>query len=217
LPWIAIAFLVLGVLVARRRSVAVIGASVALAVSMALLAAALAIGGLVVVASVDPAVLPANVAAILYDTVVTDMQATTVAVLVLAILVALVGWLAGPFLPARRLRSLARAGAARIRNAAEARGMTTGRTGAWLYRQRVLTRAIVGVAAAAVVLFVRPLTPGLTIWTLVIAGVVLAVLEIVQRPVGDDVIGVDSPMAEDEVATVVITEPAVVPPPGSAR
>jgi hypothetical protein len=217
LPWIAIAFLVLGVLVARRRSVAVIGAAVALAVAMALLAATLAIGGLVVVASVDPAVLPANVATILYDTVVTDMQATTVAVLVLAVLVAIVGWLSGPFLPARRLRSLARAGAARIRDAAEARGMTTGRTGEWLYRQRVLMRALVGAAAAAVVLFVRPVTIELTVWTLVIAGVVLAVLEIVQRPAGNEAVGADAPVPEDEIATVVLTEPPVVPHANSAR
>ena len=214
LPWIAILFLVLGVLVARRRSVTVIGAAAALALSMAVLAAAFAIGGLLVVSSVDPAVLPANVATLLYETVVGDMRATTIAVLVLAVLVALVGWLSGPFLPARRLRSLARAGAARIRHAAEDRGMTTGRTGEWLYRQRVLMRVLVGVAAAAVVLFVRPLTPALTIWTLVIAGAVLAVLEIVQRPVGDEVAGAETsapaPVIE-ETTTVVITEPAVAP------
>ena len=37
--------------------------------------------------------------------------------------------------------------------------------------------------AAAIVLFVRPLTPSLIIWTLVIAAVVIAILELVQRPI----------------------------------
>ena len=37
--------------------------------------------------------------------------------------------------------------------------------------------------ASAVVLFVRPITPALTIWTLVIAVLVIAVLELVERPV----------------------------------
>lgn len=183
LPGIAILFLALGVLVARRRSVAVIGAAVALAVSMALVSATFAVGGVIFVSSVSPTLLPADVASLLFETVARDMRATTVAVLVLAIVVAVVGWLAGPFTLPRRLRGLAGEGAARIRNAAEKRGITTRRTGEWLYAQRVLVRVVIGVIAAAVVLFVRPLTPGLTIWTLVLAALALAVLEVVQRPV----------------------------------
>lgn len=183
LPWIAILFLALGVLVARRRSVAVIGAAVALAVSMALVTATFAVGSLLFVSSVSPTLLPADVASLVFETVARDMRATTVAVLVLAVAVAIVGWLAGPFALPRRLRGLARAGATRIRNAAEARGIRSGRTGEWLYAQRVLVRVVIGVIAASVVLFVRPLTPGLTVWTLVLTAFVLAVLDVVQRPV----------------------------------
>jgi hypothetical protein len=183
LPWIALLFLVAGVLVARRRTVALIWAAVALALAMALTAAAFGVGSIVFVSSVSPALLPSDVAGLLYETVAHDLRTTAVAVLVLAVVVAFVAWLAGPFETPRRLRALATEGANRIRGAAERRGVTTGRVGEWLYAQRVLLRVVVAVAGASIVLFVRPLTPALTIWTLVLAAVVVAVLEILQRPV----------------------------------
>ena len=183
LPWIAILLLAAGVLVARRRSVALIWAAVALALSMAVTATMLGVGSFVFTAAVSPTLLPSDVARLLYDTVVDNMQATAVAVLVLAVVVAVVAWLAGPFEVPRRLRRLASEGANRIRGSAERRGITTGRVGEWVYSQRVLLRAGVAVVAAAVVLFVRPLTAELTIWTLVLAVIVLAIIELVQRPV----------------------------------
>jgi hypothetical protein len=104
-------------------------------------------------------------------------------VLVLAIVVALVGWFAGPFAVPRRLRGFFGDGVRWVRGSAERHGITTGRVGEWLYAQRTLLRAAVAVIAAAVVLFVRPLTTSLIVWTLVIAAVVVALLELLQRPV----------------------------------
>jgi hypothetical protein len=183
LPWIAILFLAAGVLVARRRSVALIWAAVALALSMALTATVLGIGYLAFTNAVSPAFLPSSVAGLLYETVAEDMRATTVAVLVLAVVVALVGWLAGPFDVPRRLRGLAGEAAGQIRGAADRRGVTTGRVGTWIYTQRTLLRAAVAVIAAVVILLVRPITPGLVLWTLVLSLIAIAILEIVQRPV----------------------------------
>lgn len=182
LPWVALLLLAAGVLVARRRSVALIGAAVALALAMVLTLAAIAVGRILVVAAVDPATLPPDVATLLYGTLSEDVRTTSVAVLVLALVIAAVAWLAGPFALPRRLRGLATDQAGRIRAAAERRGITTGRAGRWMYNQRVLLHVAVAVIAAAVVLFVRPLTPALTIWTLVIAAVVVGLLEVLQRP-----------------------------------
>ena len=182
LPWVALLLLTAGVLVARRRSVALIGAAVALALAMVLTLAAIAVGNILVVAAVDPATLPPDVATLLYGTLSEDVRTTSVAVLVLALVIAAVAWLAGPFALPRRLRGLATDQAGRIRVAAERRGITTGRAGRWMYNQRVLLHVAVAVIAAAVVLFVRPLTPALTIWTLVIAAVVVGLLEVLQRP-----------------------------------
>jgi hypothetical protein len=183
LPVIALLLLALGVVVARRRVIALIWAACALAVAMAFTLAAFGVANLWLISMVSPALLPSGVANLFYETVAGDMRATTVAVLVLAVVVALVAWFAGPFRVPRRLRGFAVTGAASIRGAAERHGLTTGRFGVWLYTRRTLLRALVAIGAAAVVLFVRPLTTGLTIWTLIIAALVIAVLEILQRPV----------------------------------
>jgi hypothetical protein len=183
LPWVSIGLLALGVIVARRRALALIGAASALAIAMIVVVAGIAIGQVVFISSASPKLVPAGVATTLYTTVTTAMKDTGVAVLVLAIVVALVGWYSGPFAVPRKLRGFFGSGVTWVREAAERQGITTGRVGEWLYAQRVLLRAAVAVIAAAVVLFVRPLTPSLIIWTLVIAAVVIAILELVQRPV----------------------------------
>ncbi|MDN4597431.1 hypothetical protein [Leifsonia virtsii] len=183
LPWVAIGLLALGVIVARRRALALVWASVALALAMGLTLAALAVGRIVFVASASPSLVPSKLAQTLYSTVTDAMIATAVAVLVLALAVALVGWYAGPFAVPRRLRGFFQSGVASARAAAERHGITTGRVGEWLYAQRALLRAAVAVIAAAVVLFVRPITPALVIWTLVLSALAVALLELLQRPV----------------------------------
>jgi hypothetical protein len=183
LPWLAIGLLALGVIVARRRALALVWASVALGLAMALTLAAIAGGRLVFVSSAAPSLVPTGLAQTLFSTVTDAMIDTAVAVLVLAIAVAVVGWFAGPFGVPRRLRGFFGSGVAWVRESAERHGITTGRAGEWMYAQRVLLRAAVAVIAAAVVLFVRPLSPALIIWTLVLAALVVAVLELLERPV----------------------------------
>ncbi|MFJ3393426.1 hypothetical protein [Leifsonia aquatica] len=183
LQWIALAFLALGVVVARRRALALVWAAVGLALSMVVVVAGIGIGRLVFIGSVSPSLLPSKVADTVFRTVTTAMQDTGVAVLVLAIVVAVVGWYSGPFAVPRKLRGFFGSGVTWVREAAERHGITTGRTGEWIYAQRALLRAVVALIAAALVLFVRPLTTPLIIWTLVLAALVIAILELVQRPV----------------------------------
>jgi hypothetical protein len=182
LPWVAIGLLALGVLVARRRAVALIAAAVALALSMAVLAVLLAVGQAVFATAAGSSGVPVNVSDVLFETVVNGMRGTAVAVLTLAIVVAVVGWFAGPFETPARLRGVARSAAAEVRAFAEERRVTTGRVGEWIYRQRVLVRSAVAVIASLVVVFVRPLSPSLVLWTLFIALLAIAVVELVQRP-----------------------------------
>jgi hypothetical protein len=200
LPWVAIGLLALGVVVARRRALALIWAAVALGLAMGITLAAIGIGRLVFVSSVSPSLVPSGLAQTLFSTVTDAMIATAVAVLVLAIAVAVVGWFSGPFAVPRRLRGFFGDGVAWVRQSAERHGITTGRAGEWMYAQRTLLRAAVAVIAAAVVLFVRPLTPALIIWTLVLAALVVAILELVQRPV----IAVPE-QADDETPVVTVS------------
>lgn len=183
LPWVALLLLAVGVVVARRRALALVWAAIALALAMAVTLGAITVGRILFQSSVSPSLLPASVAQTVYSTVTDAMIATAVAVLVLALAVALVGWYAGPFAIPRRLRGFFGSGVAWVRRSAEEHGITTGRVGEWMYAQRVLLRSAVAVIAAAVVLFVRPITPSLVIWTLVISALVVAILELLQRPV----------------------------------
>lgn len=180
---IALVFLAAGVLVARRRALALIWAAVALALGMVITLAGLGAGNLVFISTLTPFVLPVSVANVLFAAVAAPIQSSATAVLVLAIVVAIVAWLAGPFSVPRKLRSFGQSGAASIREAAEKRGLSTGRTGEWMYRQRVLLRVVVAVAATAVLFFSRPVSVALVLWTLVISVIVVALLEVLQRPV----------------------------------
>lgn len=182
LPWVTLLFLVAGVLAARRKSVAMIATAVVLALVMIILLIGFAVGHAIFVTSVAPGTMPSGVSGVLFGTVVAGMHSTTVAVLVLAIVVAVVGWFAGPFDVPRKLRGLAASGASTLRGVAEKRGLTTGRVGQWMHRQRALLRSAVAVVAALIIVLVRPLTPALTLWTLVISLVVIAIIEVVQRP-----------------------------------
>lgn len=183
LPWVAIVFLAAGVLVARRRSIALVWSAVALALSMLLTLAALAVGNVASLSAVSPDIVPPDVTALLYENVVANMRATSISVLVLALAIAVVGWLAGPFAVPRRLRGYVRRAAGSAREAAERRHITTGKTGEWIYRWRTPLRVAIALIASAVVLFTRPVTIGLTLWTLVLSALALLILEFVQRPV----------------------------------
>lgn len=200
LPWIAILFLAAGVAVARRRALALVWAAVALALAMVVVVAGIAIGRLIFIGSVSPSLIPAGVARTVFDTVTTAMTGTGVAVLVLAIVVAIVTWCAGPFTVSRNLRGFGTAGATWVREAAERHGITTGRTGEWIYAQRALIRAAIAVISAAIVLFTRPLTTGLIAWTLLIAILAIVVVELVQRPVRTE--AVPSEAFEGDAPTV---------------
>lgn len=182
LPWVALAFLVAGILVAPRRRTAIIWTMSALAVSLTVLASGFGIGRLYFIGSVSPAIVPTGAAEVIYDQIVERMFATTVALIVFAVSAALIAWLSGPTPTPAKLRGFVDAGFGSVRRAAAARGLTTGSFGAWLGRQRVLVFSIITLGAVAVILFTRPVTVGLVVWTIVIALVLIAIVELLQRP-----------------------------------
>jgi hypothetical protein len=185
LPWIALLFLVAGVVVARRRSLALIWAAVALAVVMILTASGVAIGHLIFIGAVSPTYIPSDVADTLYTHILSLVSSSATSIAVLAVVVAIVAWLAGPYRFPRAARSLAGSGSAWLRGAAARHGFTTGRFGEWVYRLRYVIRAAVAVIGAAIILLSRPITPAGIFWTLFGAVIVLIVLELVQRPVDE--------------------------------
>lgn len=184
LPWVVLVLLAAGVLVARRRTIALIWASVALGVSMILVGTGISVGKSVFVLSVAGTI-PADAAGTVYDGILGFVQSIVVAVAVLAVTVFVITMISAPFRWSRALRGYAASGFAAVRHGAEKHGIATGPTGEWIFAQRVWLRSIVGLAAAAIVVFVRPLTPPVIIWSAVIAVVVIGVLELLSRPPAD--------------------------------
>ena len=71
--------------------------------------------------------------------------------------------------------------------------------GRWLHAQHTLLRVVIAAVGAAVVLLVRPLTPGLVVWTVVLAAIVIMILEIVEIPPEESRVVVDE---ADDLVTV---------------
>ncbi|MCS5713656.1 hypothetical protein NVV95_03700 [Herbiconiux sp. CPCC 205716] len=182
LPWISLVLIAGGVLLARRRPVAVLRTGVALGAVMLAVGAALWVGSLVVVASIAPRFVPIDAAGAIYGVVTARLGETVAALTVLGLTVALVAWVLGPLRPAPALRSAFASGAARLRRYGDSRAITTGAFGRWLGRNRVLVEVVIGVAAAAVILAVRPIGIGRIVLVAVIAMVLLVVVELLQRP-----------------------------------
>ncbi|PJJ61882.1 hypothetical protein [Compostimonas suwonensis] len=183
LPWIALVLLAAGVVVALRRTTALIWTAAGLGAVMVVLGSGIGIGRIVFVATVSPSIIPSDAATVIYETVVVSMANTTVAVAVVAFTVAIIAWFGGPYRVPRALRGLATSGADALRRLGDSRGLGTGRFGRWLYTQRTLVTVVIAVGASAIILFVRPLTVGLIVWTAVIALLLVALREILQRPV----------------------------------
>ncbi|MBC7441049.1 MAG: hypothetical protein H7311_00735 [Ramlibacter sp.] len=196
LPWVSLLLIAAGVIVARRRARTLIWAGLALGVSMALLAAGISVGRILFVNAVSPGNLPAGLAGTVYDTLVPLVYATALSVGLAAVTVAVVAYLAGPFRGATAVRRLTTDGARSLRGAAAKSGVTTGRVGTWLYRARRYIRDAVGVGAAMVAIFWRPLTPAVIIWTAVLALLVVLLLELLQRPPDEAPPRVDSAPTE---------------------
>ncbi|TFD44323.1 hypothetical protein E3T33_09170 [Cryobacterium sp. TMT1-2-1] len=132
LPWASVLLLAAGVIVARRRTRALIWAGLSLALAMVLLRAGIVIGRILFLGAV--------------------------------------------------VRRFATGTAARIRASMESSGVSTGPFGEWLHRASRYVRIAVALAAGAVALFVRPLTPAIILWTAVLALIVILLLEVLRRP-----------------------------------
>ncbi|TFB52479.1 hypothetical protein [Cryobacterium tagatosivorans] len=182
LPWASILLLAAGVIVARRRARALIWAGLSLALAMALLRAGIVIGRILFLGAMSPAYLPKGAAESLYDAATPFITGSALSIGLVGVTVAVVGYLAGPFRGAAAVRRFTTDTAARVRASAEHSGVTTDRFGEWLHRASRYVLIAVALAAGAVALFVRPLTPAIILWTAVLALLAVLLLELLQRP-----------------------------------
>jgi hypothetical protein len=181
LPWLAGSLLLAGLLVARERFRATLVTGIAFLALMVLVGLAIVLGRAAFLGAVAP-YLPAGAAGSVFDALTASLSATALALLVIAALVAVVAYLAGPFRSSQALRRLAADAASGLRSRADLRGLGTGRFGELLHRHRMALAALLLAGAALVLALVRPLTPALVGWTALGALVLLVLFAVLQRP-----------------------------------
>ena len=177
LPVVALALLTFGVLLARRRRRALLGAGLGVAAAMLVLGLGITLGRSVYANIVAAHHLDTAAATVLFDALLRFLRTGVRALFVVALVVAAGAYLAGPSPAAAAARAWATRSFARLRRTGEAHGLSTGSVGAWLHaHRRVLQVAATAVAAVTFLFWDHP--TGKTV--LLIAVILLAVLALIQ-------------------------------------
>lgn len=181
LPVITLALFGLGIALARRRNVAVLGTGVALAIGGAALGATLSIGTTAVSIAAGELDVSASALEVIYGSLVADMTQTAWVIATLGVLVAIIGWFVGRSRPARRTRAAVDSLNDSARRSLRRRGLDTGAFGAWLSRNRILVRVGVAVLAVLWLFLLRPISFDDVVLVLIVGLLVGWVLELLQN------------------------------------
>jgi hypothetical protein len=204
LPVITLALFGLGILLARRRSTAVLGAGIGLAIGAATLATSTTIGSAaigVVAGNLDlsPAALE-----VIYGQIVGQMTQTALVLVILGVVVAVIGWLMGRSRAARGLRAATDGLNTSARAQLRSRGLDTGAFGVWTGRHRLLVRVLIAIGAILWLFALRPLSVGDIVLVLVVALLVGWILEVLQ--IRDDEPTAEVGAIDDVDETVVVVD-----------
>jgi hypothetical protein len=182
LPILALLLLAAGTYIARSHRRALIGAGLGLAASMLVLGIALAIGRSIYLNSVPSSVLPADAAAVLFDTLVRFIKDGLRTLLVVGLVVAIAAFFTGPSVTAVRARGTVSGALGWLRSSGERAGVRTGPVGRWTFQHRHALR--IGAVALFALIFVfwgRP-TAAVVIVLAILLLVVLGLIELIGRP-----------------------------------
>lgn len=181
LPVITLALFGLGIAIARRRSVAVLGTGLAIAIGAGSLAVGLGIGDTVMGIVAGDLDLSPSALDVIYDQLVASMNQTAVVMTVLGVFIAILGWAMGRSAAAQGARGAVRGLNSSARRQLASRGLDTGGFGAWLARYKVLVRTMIAVLAVLWLFALRPLSFGDVLLVIVVAFAVAWILELLQR------------------------------------
>ena len=182
LPILTLVLLALGVYIARSHRRALIGAGLGLAASMVILGLGLTIFRGVYLNSVPPRVLPADAAAVLYDTLIRFIRDGLRVLLVVGLIVAIAAFFSGPSITAVRTRGAFKSGFDWLRRSGEHAGVSTGPVGRWTYtHRRALRIAAIAIAALVFVFWGQPTWVTALVIAIVLL-IVLGLIELIGRP-----------------------------------
>ncbi|GAA2294216.1 hypothetical protein GCM10010234_39740 [Streptomyces hawaiiensis] len=184
LPVLTVVLAALAVWTAPAHRVVLMITATGVGVMMVGLLVALAVVRRVYLDSVPSAALPGDAAAAVYDTFVRFFRDSTLTLLVVSVIIALVAYLYGPGRLARGVRTVADRGTTATGKGLEKAGMRTGAVGRRLADHRQwITGVVIGAAALTLVLWNHP-TVGAVALVVGVALVVLAVLAILAAAAG---------------------------------
>jgi hypothetical protein len=182
LPFVSLAFLALGVYVAKGHRRALVGAGLGIAGGMVVLALGLAFFRSLYLNELPLGVLTRDAAAAFFDTLVRFLRLGIRTVAVFGLVIALAGFFTGQSVTAVRARAGISKGIGWLRGGAERAGFRTGPVGAWVYTyKRVLWIAVIAIAALVLVFWNQPtgkVIIGITLGVLV----ALVIIEFLGRP-----------------------------------
>ncbi|MCY1159642.1 MAG: hypothetical protein MOP51_2667 [Citricoccus sp.] len=183
LPFVALAVLASGILLARGRRRAAIGAGLGVAAGMLLLGTAVLMARELYLGSIPPDVLPRETAAAAFDTVVRFLRTSMRTVFVLALILAAAAYLTGPSVAATALRRGIASGFDGLRTATGRPGGLAGeRVGHALasYR-RPLRIGVIALGAFIVLIMDRP-SPAVIVTVLLLVLLALVIIEVLAAP-----------------------------------
>ncbi|MCH6232083.1 hypothetical protein MK786_15130 [Microbacterium sp. CFH 31415] len=218
LPVLTLVLFGLGIAVARRRSLAVLGTGLAIAIGAGALAVGLSVGDTAMGTVASDLGLSPDGLGVIYAQVVGAMTQTAIVLSVLGVFVALLGWAMGRSAAAQGARSAVRSVNSSARRQLAARGLDTRGFGAWLARSRVLVRTIIAVLAVLWLFALRPLSFGDVVLVIVVAFAVAWILELLQRRdeehfVDGDIVVESDIIQPEPVSTDAATEVAAASDP----
>ena len=178
-PFIVLAVLAGGVLLAVDRRRALVGAGLGLALAMLVLAIVLALVRARYLAAVPPDVLPRGAAITLFDTIVRFLRSTLRTALLLGLVVAFAAWVAGPSGAAVRTRRFVGQGVDAVRGwGGGSAGLAGSGVGRVVRTVRRPLQVVTVVVAGLVLVFWDQPTPGVLVGILLVVLLVLAVIEL---------------------------------------
>jgi hypothetical protein len=181
LPVITLALFGLGILIARRRSTAILGTGIGFAIGAGSLAAGLGLGTTAVSLAANSLQLSPDALNVIYEQLVGNMTQTAVVLSLFGVFIAVLGWAMGGSNPAVGFRRSIRGLNSSARRQLAARGFDTGGFGVWLGRQKILVRSIIAVLAVLWLFALRPLSIADILVVVIVAFGLAWVLELLQR------------------------------------
>jgi hypothetical protein len=183
LPFVALAVLASGILLARGRRRAAIGAGLGVAAGMLLLGTAVLMARELYLGSIPPDVLPRETAAAAIDTVVRFLRTSMRTVFVLALILAAAAYLTGPSVAATALR---RGIASRFDGLRTATGRQGGLAGervghALASYRRPLRIGVIALGAFIVLIMDQP-SPAVIVTALLLVLLALVIIEVLAAP-----------------------------------